>query len=484
MELTSHQQLVVDKLLEKLLESIDTKSSTYKFVELNGAAGVGKTFCTIEIVKKLQEYNLKIAFAAPTHAALSVIKKINKYAKGGDVFLGTIHSFLNLTIENDLDTGDKVLKSSYTEEEDANKCDILIIDEKSMLCKEIMDKILISIRMKYVKAVLLIGDGFQLPCVNGYPPKPFPNFYELTEIVRQQKDNPIIDFSTIMRTAIETGKYPNIEDILKDANKNIIMFDDEKEFLNHFYNITDNEDDKIIGAYENTTVNKFNNTINKVLHPGMDYVEPDFAFILQNTNNTLETDKWVHTHNNGEKIYIETVAKINFGEIFHSKSKTLNYEIKTFEKEVEKHLYMLKSLMNIEIKDLTYYYCKAGGEKTIVILSEEAEANLKTILDNLKETALLAPTDELRRKYFQLFFNLRKLFANVKYSYANTFHKLQGSSYKHVGIDIRNIERNKHKSDDLNDTIFRLLYVGVTRASETLFILRNKPIIVGAPLDF
>jgi ATP-dependent exoDNAse (exonuclease V) alpha subunit len=483
MQLTEHQQVVIDKLLKTLLESIETKASTYKFVELNGAAGVGKTFSTIEIVKELQQYDLKIAFAAPTHAALSVIKKINKEVKG-DMFLGTIHSFLNLIIENDLDTGDKILKSAYTEEEDANKCDVLIVDEKSMLCKEIMDKILISIRMGYVKAVLLIGDGFQLPCVNGYPIKPFPNFFELTEIVRQNKDNPIIDFATTIRQAIEFKDYPVIEDLLKIADKKIMIFDDEKDFLNHFYNISDNENSKIIGAYENATVNTFNNKIMKHLNPNKEYVEPGFSFILQNTNNTLQDNKWTHTHNNGEKIYISEVVKITYGEKFISNSEALNYSVKEFEEEVDKHLYLLKNMMNIKIENLEYYYCKTRGEKTIIILNEAAEQNLKSILNNLKETALLAPTTELRQKYFMLFFNLRKLFANVKYSYANTFHKLQGSSYEHVGIDIRTIERNKHKSDELNDTIFRLLYVGVTRASNTLFILKNKPIILGGPIDF
>ena len=480
--LTNHQEEIVNNILLEIEECITLTNPIDKFVELNGAAGVGKTFSTIHIVKELRKNKRVIAFAAPTHAAVSVIKKINKET-GKDMFLGTIHSFLELVVENDLDTGEKIIKSSS--DSLSNKCDILIIDEKSMLCQDILDKIYHGIRQKAIKAVLLIGDGYQLPCVNGTPPKKFPNFHELTEIVRQQKNSPIIKLSSTVRQSIEDKEYPSIDNILKLINQDIKIFENENEFLNHYYNVTDEENDKIIGAYENVTVNQYNSKIFNTLHPNSEYVEKGFSFILQNTNNTFFEDKWIHTHNNGEKIYIDKVKKITYQDLYSADlNKYELRELQLFEKQVLDVFEEYEINMQDVIGEVEYYYCKDTEQRTIIILSENSEIRLKYILDTLKENALAADSSYERKQLFRLFFNLRKLFANVKYSYSNTFHKLQGSTYKHVGIDIRSIENNSGKPKDLQDTIFRLLYVGITRASDTLFILRNKPVLVGGILEF
>jgi len=484
MQLTEHQTDIVEKIIFQILINIEAGDPIHKFVELNGAAGVGKTFSTIEIVKRLKELKKTIAFAAPTHAAISVIKKINKEA-GSKMFLGTIHSFLNLTIENDLDTGEQILQFG---EEFKNSCDVLIIDEKSMLCKEILDKIYASIRAKKVKSVLLIGDGFQLPCVNGKVMKPFPHYFELTEIVRQQAGNPIIGLSGIVRESIANNNFGLIEDVISQAHKEIKIFDNEQAFLKHFYNVSKNENEKIIGAYENSVVNSYNKMIFNTLNPNSEYVKPGVSFILQHTNNTFEKGKWEHTHNNGEKVYIDKVFKTKLGDIRETdklEDMLLFDEINDYEKQILKTFKQLEEIRNFNIDNLSYFYCKDITNRTLVILDERNEKLLEQILYELKETALDTPDTKYRRYLFTLFFNLRKLFANVKYSYANTFHKLQGSTFKHVGIDIRSIEYNKGKDLEYQDQLFRLLYVGITRASDTLFILKNKSIVSeGGYIDF
>ena len=72
----------------------------------------------------------------------------------------------------------------------------------------------------------------------------------------------------------------------------------------------------------------------------------------------------------------------------------------------------------------------------------------------------------LRTKKWKLFFIIKETFIDVKYIYASTIHKLQGSTYDTVYIDLREIENMKDK-----DMMFRLLYVAITRASEHIKVL-------------
>ncbi|MCI0501381.1 MAG: ATP-binding domain-containing protein, partial [Epsilonproteobacteria bacterium] len=62
-------------------------------------------------------------------------------------------------------------------------------------------------------------------------------------------------------------------------------------------------------------------------------------------------------------------------------------------------------------------------------------------------------------KLWKLFFQIKELFVDVKYTYASTIHKLQGSTYETIYIDLTDIERMHDK-----DMMYRLLYVAITRA--------------------
>jgi ATP-dependent exoDNAse (exonuclease V) alpha subunit len=73
-----------------------------------------------------------------------------------------------------------------------------------------------------------------------------------------------------------------------------------------------------------------------------------------------------------------------------------------------------------------------------------------------------------RKKMWEKFYSIKELFADVKYIYASTIHKLQGSTYESVYIDFYNLNFLKKLP---KEEFYRLFYVAITRASKDVKIL-------------
>ena len=127
-----------------------------------------------------------IIVSAPTHKAKEVIGEIT------NLRAETIHSLLGLRPNIDLETFDPN-NPTYQQlvEERISSADIHIIDECSMINKELF-KMLIKKAILYKKRIIFIGDSRQLPPVNEKLSLTFmvKHKYELTEIVRQKNGNP------------------------------------------------------------------------------------------------------------------------------------------------------------------------------------------------------------------------------------------------------------------------------------------------------
>ena len=92
---------------------------------------------------------------------------------------------------------------------------------------------------------------------------------------------------------------------------------------------------------------------------------------------------------------------------------------------------------------------------------------LQDMLDARKKKALLATKlkDKKSRLYWKDMYDLKDQFLDYKYKYACTLHKLQGSTVDTIFLDFRDLPWND------NDLKYRLMYVGLTRASEGVNIL-------------
>lgn len=128
-------------------------------VFLTGGGGVGKSYLCNELIKEYKSKNFKVITLGSTG--------ISAVGIGGQ----TLHSFFMFGICNNLEQmikNDKKYKSRLKELYSiVNKCDLLIIDEISMVSADVLDMIKYRLQScNYTGRVLFVGDFFQLPPVN------------------------------------------------------------------------------------------------------------------------------------------------------------------------------------------------------------------------------------------------------------------------------------------------------------------------------
>ncbi len=172
---------------------------------LAGYAGTGKTFLINYVVKEVLKLKVgeEAVFVSPTGKAATVL------AQGGTV-AGTVHGLIYIRDEEDFDVdedGEIVPKnhlSFYKRDSIDEKIRLIVIDEASMVSVEML-RDLLSFGVK----CLFCGDNAQLPPVSGDCFLLDNPDYQLTEIVRQAADNPIIRLATMARNGelIPYGEY-------------------------------------------------------------------------------------------------------------------------------------------------------------------------------------------------------------------------------------------------------------------------------------
>ncbi len=175
------------------------------FLILTGGPGTGKTTTLNAIISLYEQQGMKTLIAAPTGRAAKRISDLTGYdAK-------TIHRLL----EVGFDDGSGVLKFIHNEENPI-ECDVLIVDEMSMV-----DTMLFSALLRAAKLscrLILVGDADQLPSVGaGNLLKDLiesgtMTVVQLKEIFRQARQ------SCIVRSAhkIVNGEMPALDNKSKD----------------------------------------------------------------------------------------------------------------------------------------------------------------------------------------------------------------------------------------------------------------------------
>lgn len=189
---------------KKLIEEWFLHTKDNVFV-LAGYAGTGKTFLIDYVVK--ETLGLRVGkdavFVSPTgKAAVNLVKKGTE--------AGTIHGLIYYREgeEYDVNEDGEIIQLQdlhfYKRDKIEENIRLIIIDEASMV-NETMLNDLLSFDVK----CLFCGDSAQLPPVNGTCPLLDNPHYTMTEIVRQAKDNPIIQLATMAREGkrIPYGNY-------------------------------------------------------------------------------------------------------------------------------------------------------------------------------------------------------------------------------------------------------------------------------------
>ena len=119
-----------------------------------------------------------------------------------------------------------------------------------------------------------------------------------------------------------------------------------------------------------------------------------------------------------------------------------------------------------ETLKIEFWDCKDLNGLPFKVIDPNSKGRFEMALNMLAKSAKFEKDYKERSKKWKKFFDLKEVFVDVKYIYASTIHKLQGSTYETVYIDLREIEKMSDK-----DMMYRLLYVAITRASKDVKVL-------------
>jgi AAA domain/UvrD-like helicase C-terminal domain len=380
---------------------------------LKGFAGTGKTF----LMEKLAS-NPRVVFTAPTNKAAKVLSKaVNRPVK-------TIYSFLGLRMTEDEDE----LKLEYGSDRPyIPKNTILIIDEGSMCSSQLVDFIR-DLVVSGVK-VMFVGDPMQLPPV-GEVRSPCWKITEddnckasLRKVVRF--DNQLLALSEKIRKCIKDKKWKSP---IEDDNTNFegVFLLDKSAFNHHIQelSLSDWADNKLV-AWRNKTVNRYNARIREALGFSEDYCVGDRVLLA----GPMEEFGAIVAHTDEEF----TVKKVSEGKI-----KTPNGDM------------------------IAVYNLSLEGDRFLSVSIPQGP-DLDKHLSVLANEARKAD-GSARGKAWRLFWDTKKMFQSVRYGYALTAHRVQGSTYKTVYVDQQDILANQERRE-----AFQCLYVAATRPTTSLY---------------
>jgi len=367
---------------------------------ITGGPGTGKTTIINCIIEVFEEAGMKVFMAAPTgRAAKRMTEATGREAK-------TIHRLLELGVGGD--DGSQFFKS----EESPLNCDVLIVDEASMIDIMLMNNLLKAITIG--TRLIIVGDVDQLPSVG--PGNVLRDIIEsncvkvvkLKEIFRQARESMII----VNAHKINSGEMP----ILNKKDKD-------------FYFIENNEPEKILGSIIsliNTRLPNFNKQWDKMKN--IQILSPMRKGILgiENLNEKLQEILNPKSKNKKEKEYRNTIFRVG-DKVMQIKN---NYAMKWHK-------------MSAKAEDGTGIF---NGDVGYVEDINEDNENVIVIFD-----------DDKRVEYEGIYLD------ELTLAYAITIHKSQGSEFEVVIMPMfmgPPLLMNRN-----------LLYTGITRAKNMVVLV-------------
>jgi hypothetical protein len=454
--LTDHQQQVFDNLIQDIHNAVSSKG---KFIgTLIGPAGTGKTVITSLLVDFfLKKYMFKkLRMATPTHKSLKVVNNyLNNSIKSNKNFSSsTLHSFLKLkmqTVEDKITFVEDLFNNEFKQ-----PIKILLIDECSMVSNDLFSHIQKRIATDNIEVVLFIGDKVQLPPVDNDSSlsKVFTELkqYALTEVVRQAAENTILYKATDIRLCIESSNYSD-NDLAFTPSENIIVYNDTREWINSYLNNPVRED-SVLTAFTNKSIIQYNSYVRNIINNKIDTQLPmliDGEYIVLQEAYDAGNNKLIP---NGE------IVKVEFPILSYDSKLNLDYWSFLYNDSSE------DDSVNIDIG-------KPEPEPIQIRVLDTASIgqfnNVLTALANLATKHKQNKNNAEAKKVWGQYWDLKKRFVDVKYPFAYTCHKLQGSTYTDVYINLKDIIASAKDTEFL----YKLVYVALTRAKNKIHILQS-----------
>ena len=457
---------------EDLRDFICDKEDDSVYV-LKGWAGTGKTYCVSVLVRYVLEvihptHNwYRIAVTGPTNKSVRVIKKTSGL-KNPRVSFQTIHKMLGLT-ERITKEGVQEFVNQGDFQPKIKTVKLLIIDEVSMLNDDLFQEVL-----KYRDRIKIIcmGDPAQIPPVGRPDCIPFREelaagyrikTLSLKQIMRQKKDNAIIESSVAIRSELGRAKNP-VEPITKLNEKgegieflNLNIPEIRKGFseILRRYFVTDefkkdSEYAKII-AWRNKTVATMNDVIRKVI-----YGDEALGSKILVGEKLIANNPIIQ----GESIVLNTNDEFSV-DSFVIDSDDLRYH-------VSDHPDAEPFPITLKYYETVVSYLDDEDETVrvnIQILHEDSEMDFKKLANLLK---LRAIEKKGKDKSWLVYYNFLRKYADVNFAYAISAHKSQGSTYNTTFVLEDDIDMNWDVVERN-----RIKYTAYTRSSRKLYVLKR-----------
>lgn len=408
---------------------------------LIGEGGTGKTYTTMEIVRQCVDAGLRVILTAPTNKAVKQLEKASRpYRFDPDrVVFKTLHSALGLALM----PSEENKYANSVRDSILDQFDVVGVDEASMLGWRVLENYLLPQQATAGFKILMIGDDMQLPPVKEVKSTAFERFpcSELTQPERQRTNpdgsaNGILELTAPLRYAIKNNKVFN----LKTLPQNNVTLVKAAEFLQmiveNFDGNTDLDNIRVL-AWRNDRVDEINNLVRRKLY-GKD--APRYVV--------------------GERVVTAAPVKDGDGNV------VLGVDEECIVKAItESSVFDEEGGNDYKTICLALEPIHAGIAQVFVhILHDDAQEAYDSRLATLRKRAEAA-TGSARGQAWYRWHLFQENFDNVRYCYAITVHRSQGSTYLHGFVDVKDILKNPRRSERQ-----RLLYVAFSRFQEELAI--------------
>lgn len=417
-----------------------------------GAPGTGKTATVGEIIKELRSSCLSLShppailYCAPTHAAVRVGKDALLKHGIGNINACTIQSFCGLRQQTAADGKQTFYKQpNHISPQAANRyLKLLIIDEASMIGRELLEHILDTIGRRNIK-LLFIGDTGQLPPVGEDESAALTlnnaRTFELTEVVRH--GGPILDL------AIETGNLMLGRPELTICDDGPIVVTNSQIKWNRMFQaaLADTGKDTLglvqAYAYRNDEVARLNSMARRQLYGNeVSRIVEGEMLISTGTINEGGTSGF-----EGMQCPSTTrmrVTDVELATVYAARNFWLKvYQVEAYSPDMDASLHFS------------------------VVHDADRQA-FKQRLNALAEDITKQPSKVAKKRWATEFYPLKSWDAPVTSACATTVHRAQGATVERVFLQVDDIDRARRDPRLWN----RLFYTGLTRASKQV-IIRN-----------
>lgn len=452
-------------LSESQNRALDALAKWYNSDELEclleGFAGTGKTYLVNIFLKEI--VNKIHCITAPTHKALRVLEaRVNK--KG--LTLQSLHG-----LKPNMDLANFNIQHPQFDPLAMPKIQnysLVVIDEASMINKDLFQLNRDKALQHRVK-ILYLGDRYQLPPVNEDISRVFtdiPNRIVLTDIIRQEEDNPLLDVFSLLREDVETGGNKFLQYITR--NREII-----KDGKGYSLMPTSAFRDKVLDVFQSDS---FSNDIDIFRFTA--YTNRVIGSTNKDIRNTLfgNEAKAIINHDDLFTAYNTIVDEYKDPIVINSEDYII-YDCRPYfsDEEIQTYAVNFKSM----------YDGRITPSFLVVDHSHPSFRRFVKILDLLHQKAMSGVKGGWYNYYrfknrfltmmdFELPISKRIVKKDIDYGYALTTHKLQGSTFDNISIDLTDIVYGvtSYGKRIQRDPIMRnkLIYVAMSRAKYMAFL--------------